>query len=665
MWKKLAVGFGSVLLLMLTIYLTALYVIETYKINGPLYDKIIQDKDLLADVLPPPLHVLESWEVLLDMYHFTTKEEIHPLSEKLDTLKKEYDQRREYWQKATLDPKLVSLMDQANETVSEFYDLGRNQYLKSLLDGDRNQTLILLQRLGDLYGRHRKSVDAVAAYASKLAEEIETSAEKEVSVAIPIISIISLLSVLCGAVIAWSINRSITIPLTKGVNMAKALASGDLTARMDVRQSDEVGVLAVALNGMASSLEQIVVDIVSKAKQVDTASIEMSRVSGDLNRNASELDLKARHVAVSSEELSANMDTMSAAAEQMSANLGTVAVAAEEMATNMNTIASAAEEANINLSTVSDSGNQASVRMSQVKDTVLRTDQNVSAVASAVEQMMTSLSQVRQQCQSAAKVASLASEKVLSTYQTMEKLSVSAKEIEQVVKVINDIASLTNLLALNAAIEAAGAGDAGVGFSVVAVEVKDLARQTTEATRMIAGKIEEIQTNANNAGGATREVTQIIEQLNFSNSAILHSVEEQTLTLKDVSMATAEASKQMNEVTEQVNEASFGIEEVARSVVEIASGIGEVTRSVLEATTGVGEVTRRISETSKGAEEVNGNVAVASQSIREVAENMGHVNRSAEELLVMGSSVGKQAHEMASIATSLSAKLSGFRTAST
>lgn len=83
---------------------------------------------------------------------------------------------------------------------------------------------------------------------------------------------------------------------------------------------------------------------------------------------------------------------------------------------------------------------------------------------------------------------------------------VSIQEIGKVVSVIDDIAAQTNLLALNATIEAASAGEAGRGFAVVANEVKELAKQTSEATNEIARKIEEIQTNTADAVSAIQEI---------------------------------------------------------------------------------------------------------------------------------------------------------------
>ena len=91
----------------------------------------------------------------------------------------------------------------------------------------------------------------------------------------------------------------------------------------------------------------------------------------------------------------------------------------------------------------------------------------------------------------------------------------SAQEIGKVIGVIVEIAEQTKLLALNATIEAASAGEAGKGFAVVAGEVKELARQTNEATSEIRGRIESIQQSM---GGTVQQIGQIQQVIQTSMS---------------------------------------------------------------------------------------------------------------------------------------------------
>ena len=126
------------------------------------------------------------------------------------------------------------------------------------------------------------------------------------------------------------------------------------------------------------------------------------------------------------------------------------------------------------------------------------------------------------------------------------------------IKQINSIADQTNLLALNATIEAARAGEAGKGFAVVANEVKELARQTGDATENIVSRIASIRADTADAMASMQDVTGIITHINESQGAIAAAVAEQTAMASSIGenvQHVADSTKVIAETTQNLAEA--------------------------------------------------------------------------------------------------------------
>ncbi len=462
-------------------------------------------------------------------------------------------------------------------------------------------------------------------------------------------------------VVAILTARGISRPVIAGVSFAKRMASGDLTARIDIHQGDELGQLATALGSMSANLNEMFKGIADHVRRLNGASAGMGRVAGEMSGNANRLTGQAASAAGAAQQMSANMNTVSTMTERMNANMSTVSAAAEQMSANMNTISSASEEANTNLSTVSQSSGTVSRGMDQVREAAQRTGGNVSTVAAAVEELTASLGEVRSRCESASTEAEGAKRNARDTFEVMEQLGSAAREIGKMVAVINNIAEQTNILALNASIEAAGAGEAGKGFAVVANEVKGLARQTSEATQMISTQIGQIQGNTDAAASATRQVGEVVERLSGANREILQSVNEQNQTVERISHSMTGVSRETDMVANRVREASDGIGEVSRSVHEISEGIAEVTRSVAEASLGVEEMTRSISGVSATSHEISKNVAETTQAAGEVARGMSAVNEASTGIQTLSGTVDDQARTVAEIARELEGALDRFK----
>ncbi|WP_022852321.1 methyl-accepting chemotaxis protein [Thermodesulfatator atlanticus] len=188
---------------------------------------------------------------------------------------------------------------------------------------------------------------------------------------------------------------------------------------------------------------------------------------------------------------------------------------------------------------------------------------NIRAVSAASEQMVEAITEISRNTSEAAHIANDAVVKAQETNEIVNKLSISSEEIGEVVNLIQSIAEQTNLLALNATIEAARAGEAGKGFAVVAGEVKELSRQTTEATEKIAKKIQAIQNDARASVKAIEEITEIISRINDISNMIASAVEEQTAMMGEISQAASMSAESADQIKEKVEKMSVAIQETA------------------------------------------------------------------------------------------------------
>lgn len=202
----------------------------------------------------------------------------------------------------------------------------------------------------------------------------------------------------------------------------------------------------------------------------------------------------------------------------------------------------------------------------------------IQTVASSTEEMRASIKEISNSSAHAAKIASDAVNLTDATAKTMSLLGHSSDEIGKVVRVINSIAEQTNLLALNATIEAARAGEAGKGFAVVANEVKELAKQTGQATTDIGKKIEGIQKNVTVAVDAITRIQSVISTINETTITIASAIEEQTATTDEIARTTLQTVTASTTITASLS----GVVEEAELTKQTAEDTAGCARELQE-----------------------------------------------------------------------------------
>lgn len=324
-----------------------------------------------------------------------------------------------------------------------------------------------------------------------------------------------ILAIMIGCILIFTISRSISKPIIRGVDFAKIIAGKDLTQRLDIHQADEVGTLASALNDMSDNLHKIVTDVVTGVDTLTVSSTQLASVSEQIEASADQTLVKTQKVSRSSRNMSGEMDSVTQATQQANQNLQMIASAVEEMAAT-------------------------------IQEVAINTEKGSATTAKAVA------------------TAGSVSVKV-------KDLNQAAEEINKVTQTIAEISGQTNLLALNATIEAARAGEAGKGFAVVAGEIKTLAQQTAEANQDISTKINGIQATAVESANAISSIADIINEINEIVNAVASSIEEQSVTTREISNNISDAANGLDEVNHRISRTSTASDDVTRDIVDVNS----------------------------------------------------------------------------------------------
>ncbi|KZL28162.1 Methyl-accepting chemotaxis protein 2 [Pseudovibrio sp. Ad37] len=201
--------------------------------------------------------------------------------------------------------------------------------------------------------------------------------------------------------------------------------------------------------------------------------------------------------------------------------------------------------------------------------TLKQTTHEVSAIAESLEQLAISTQDFQERISTTATTMSQTSRSAEHSTRMINSLLEASHKISDVMDLIQEIASRTNLLALNATIEAARAGDAGKGFAVVASEVKDLANQTSAATEDIQKVVREIQSSSETASTAINQIRESIASMDWLTNELANSVSAQLETTNKINQnvaAAAKGTKQMSFRVDAVASSSLKTSENADAV---------------------------------------------------------------------------------------------------
>ena len=343
-------------------------------------------------------------------------------------------------------------------------------------------------------------------------------------------------SILLGALLAVVTARGITRPVASIAAAIEALARGSLDIPVPAQdRGDEIGAMARSAEQLRHSL--------SEARDV-AAALDQQKQEAARQRKAE----IARMADGFEQAVGGMVRTLSSNAEKM-----------QEMAASLSRMAEGTSRQSASVAAASSQANG-----------------NVQMVAAATEELSISIGEIGQQMERWSRLSAAASEDAVTADDLMRKLADSSVKINQVVKLISDVAGQTRLLALNATIEAARASEAGKGFAVVANEVKTLSGQTERATHEIAGQVQEVQSAVDDAFQTIAGIVGRIAEMRQVGSAIAASMEQQSAATAEISSHVHQAAQS----TQYVDATIAHVAQAAKATGESASGILSSTRQL-------------------------------------------------------------------------------------
>ena len=380
------------------------------------------------------------------------------------------------------------------------------------------------------------AVELVAKEAETMNRQTGKKAVLVIKKAHSITAIAILAGLLLGIILGLVITRSITIPLKKCTDFSKIMSEGDFTQTLKIKTQGEMKRLTNAMNKMVTDLGTMFKGLANGVETLSLSSSDLAALSDQISAGSDHSSEKSNTAAAAAEQMSANMAAVSDAMDQASANINNIAASIEEMTATVGEIAQNSAHAN-----------------TETMDIVSKAEE---------------------------------------TFQQVETLGHSAKEIGNVTQAISDISKQTNLLALNATIEAARAGEAGKGFAVVAAEIKELADQTAGATLEIKGKIDRIQTSTD------RTITQI--------KSILSAINTVSHIVTTIATAVEEQSATTVEIAGNVNHASSGLEEINENISQSSSVAGQIAGEIAQVNVAASKIATNSSQVRQRARDLNG-----------------------------------------------------------
>ena len=528
------------------------------RVNGEVYRQIIYGKDLVADILPPPLYLVESYMLALEAVQRPAAAK--PNLERIAAvLKPAYADRRKYWQETALSADLKQkLLADVLVKGDDFWKTMKDELSPAILAGNTPVVGAAFEKLATQFHVHEAAVNELVEMANVFLADAEKDATEQTRLLSSITLAAAAASVLLLVGGLYLFRRRAIVPLSVMRDYMTVLAGGDYSRDVPFSgRGDEIGEMAQAVtifrqSGQERDNIRLRQEADRQAQAERDLALAKDKASEEAERESVISHLRAGLSRLSQGDLTVQIDHPFQAAyeelrEEFNSSIRTLYSVMQEISgvtetvrTGSGVIANGTDDLAQRTEHQAASLEQAASALDQITATM----RNATARAQEANTMMTAAQQ------GAAHSAGVVRDAVVA----MEQIEASSTQISSIINVIDEIAFQTNLLALNAGVEAARAGEAGKGFAVVAQEVRDLAGRSAnlahEIKRLIETSASQVAAGVslvNRTGEALGDIDGQVAKVTDLIGSIMRASSEQSTALQEVNTAI----NRMDTVTQQ------------------------------------------------------------------------------------------------------------------
>jgi methyl-accepting chemotaxis protein len=560
------------------------------RIGGATYDEIVQVKDLVADILPPPLYIIEAY-LEAGLAHNHSK----PVTEaqsRIAELRKQYDERREFWQSSNLDEAMKQKLTEKSHThAAKFWGLIDRNLFPAIERKDDAAARQAYNELTQAYQAHRAVIDEIVTDSEAMTKTVEATAAQQGTIASWSTGIVDVVVLALLALGIVTIIRNMVSPLVRITAVMRSMANGNFAETIpSTDRHDEIGEMAKALVVFRDAalekarLESAAHDqqrqaeaerVVASAKLMNefdeaVGGVVRAAMAGDFSQRVS-LAGKEGAIRNLAEALNTMCDNLGKAFDDVVRMFGALSegdltqritaqyqgefatlkqnanMTAQRLSETVTEIKAAAGEVASASAEIASSTTDLSQRTEQQATSLERTSAAMEEITVTVRKNAENAQQANERASRTREAAQKGGQVVTSAVEAMARIDEASHKMSDIISVIDEIARQTNLLALNAAVEAARAGEAGRGFAVVATEVRSLAQRSSQAAKDISSLI-------TNSSGQVKGGVELVNRAGTALNDIVESIKGVADIVSDIATASAEQATGLDQIKEALSQ---------------------------------------------------------------------------------------------------------------